>query len=113
MMWNYSRMLISEEDFYRSSKPKKALCLFGLGWSGIAAILRLKYMANPETIMKGFLTTLWSPLFFVSPLVAVGYYIRWQSRIYHEIYERTVGHMSDREMLELDVKLNPNKRVVY
>jgi hypothetical protein len=77
MMWNYSRMLISEEDYYRSSKPKKFLCIFGLSWCGIAAGLRFKYMANPEIIMKGFLTTLWSPLFFVCPFVAIGYYIRW------------------------------------
>ena len=42
-----------------------------------------------------------------------GWYIRKQSQVYHEIYERTVGHLSDRELLELDMKFNPNKQVVY
>ena len=30
-----------------------------------------------------------------------------------DIYQRTVGHMTDREMLELDIKFNPNKAMLY
>lgn len=30
-----------------------------------------------------------------------------------DIYKRTVGHMTDRELLELDIKLNPGKEILY
>ena len=53
------------------------------------------------------------PVFVISPFAMTGWYIRKQSQVYHEIYERSVGHLSDRELLELDMKLNPNKQVVY
>lgn len=49
------------------------------------------------------------PIFGLSPIVMTTWYIKNQSKVYHEIYERTVGHLSDRELLELDMKLNPSK----
>ena len=113
MMWQYSRLLISEEDFYKASKPKKVLCIFGLTWTGIAVLLRLKYLQNAETVFKSFLITPMMPVFAITPLIMSVWYIKKQSQVYHDIYERTVGHLSDRELLELDMKLNPNKKVVY
>ena len=35
-----------------------------------------------------------------------------QKAIYQDIYKRTVGHLSDREMLELEVKINPGRRMI-
>ena len=30
-----------------------------------------------------------------------------------DIYKRAVGHMTDRELLELDIKFNPSKAILY
>lgn len=109
MMWQYSRLLISEDDFYKASKPKKILCVFGIAWAGIAVFLRHKYLQNAEIIFKSFIMTPLMPIFGLSPIVMTTWYIKNQSKVYHEIYERTVGHLSDRELLELDMKLNPSK----
>lgn len=77
MMWNYSKLIISEEDYYRNSRPKKVFCVFGLSWVGTAAFLKFKYSENPEIIMKRFLTTFWSPLFVITPFIAVSCYMKW------------------------------------
>lgn len=113
MMWNYGRHVISEDDWKLSARPKKQILGFGLFWGAIAAALRYQYTANPEPLFKRFFLTPWAVLYFASPLVAAFWYQRSQSKIYHQIYERTVGHLSDVELLELDMKFNPNKKLVY
>ena len=76
MMWSYSKMLISEEDFKLASRPKKAFASFGLLWSASAAGLRYLYLANPEPIMKKFLTKPWSVIYFASPIIAAVWFTR-------------------------------------
>jgi hypothetical protein len=51
--------------------------------------------------------------FGLLPLAAIAYFIRSQLKINEGIYERTCGHLSDLEMLELDIKWNPAKKLVY
>ena len=113
MMWQYGRRLISDDDFSLSARPKKQVCIFGLSWCGVAVYLRMEYFKNAEKVFKRFLLTPASPIFFIMPFVAVYWYIKAQSKVYHQIYERTVGHLSDRELLELDQKLNPSKQLIY
>ena len=53
------------------------------------------------------------PLFFVFPVVLSVWYVRRQSQVYHEIFEKTCGNLSDLELLERDIMLNPAKAVIY
>ena len=113
MVWWYGKQLVSEEDFKMQAKPKKYICYFGLVWVLIGGGLQYVYKKNPETIFKQFLLSYRSVIYFTLPLPAIYYSYRWQQNINADIYQRTVGHLTDIQLFELDVKYNPSRRVIY
>jgi len=62
---------------------------------------------------KRFLLTPFSPIFGAIPVVSTIWWMRKQRRVYKEICEETIGHLSDRELLEFELKINPKKVLVY
>ena len=113
MVWNYSTLFISEEDYKRASFPKKCLLGFAVCYVGVAGVIKLQHAKNPEVFYKRILFTPLTPIMAIAPLFAIYQYVRVQNRVYQGIYERTVGHLSDREILELETKLNPRKALFY
>ena len=49
----------------------------------------------------------------VVPFIAIYWFYRVHCRVMDDIYKRTVGHLTDRELIELDIKLNPGKEILY
>ena len=95
MVWWYGKQLISEEDFKLQAKPKKYICWFGLLWTVIGGALQYMYKKNPETVFKRFLLSYKSLIYFSLPLPMMFSAYRWQQRINTDIYERTVGDLTD------------------
>jgi membrane associated rhomboid family serine protease len=95
MVWWYGLNLISEDDYYYQSRPKKYLGAFGVVWGVAAAYLKYRYRANPEIFYKTFLFTPFSPVYAISPIVACAWFYKKQQSVHLEIYKRTVGHLSD------------------
>ena len=52
MVWNYSRSFISEEDYYRMSRPKKFAFAFYALWGAAGFYFWNMKQANPETFYK-------------------------------------------------------------
>ena len=114
MMWTYSRLIISEEDYYKASKPKKILCAFGAVYTSACVSIWATKQANPEKYFKQILLSPFIiPAMAIAPIAAVYLFNVKQKAIYLDIYQNTVGHLSDREMLELECKINPNRRLIY
>ena len=113
MVRNYSTAFISQEDYKKSSFPKKCLAGFMLGYAGFILHLRHIYKMNTEIFFKRYIASGAAPVIAVLPFLAIWQFYRVHCRVMQDIYQRTVGHMTDREMLELDIKFNPNKAMLY
>ena len=114
MMFTYSRLLISDEDYYLSAWPKKVLFGFFSCYSVASLGIFLIKQSNPEIFYRKILI---SPaivaIMTLSPIIAVYGFTVKHAQISRDIYMRTVGHLTDREMLELECKINPNRRFLY
>lgn len=51
--------------------------------------------------------------FAVLPLGGLYLYQRKQSKTYRQMYDKYVGRLTDEELLDLDAKFQPNRKVVY
>ena len=75
MMFSYSTLLISIEDYKRASRPKKALFLFASLWTGLGIGIWAVKQMNPEIFYKKIVL---SPLVVfsmtLSPLLAITLY---------------------------------------
>ena len=113
MVWNYSLVLISRDDYKLLGRPKKEAFGFACVWTALGAGLHQVWLAQPEKFYKKFLLTAWPVAFGVVPATVFGLLYRRQNRINHEVYERTVGHLTDRELIDLDMQYTPGKRLMY
>ena len=111
-MFLHQEQLLSPEDIAAADRPKKLGMLFGVPWLAAAIFLQQAYTQKAEWVYKRFLATPAFPLFVIAPFAAVFYYSHCQSKVYRRIYEKKAGHLSDRELLELEMRLNPGKAVV-
>ncbi|TNV75640.1 hypothetical protein FGO68_gene8410 [Halteria grandinella] len=114
ILWQFSFGYISEEDYKAISRPKKvgfiAASAWGVGFMG----LNQMYSTNPERFYKKFLLTPLSFIYFaVLPLGGLYLYQKRQSQTYAAMYTKYVGKLTDEELLELDAKFQPNRKVVY
>ena len=114
IIWNYSLAFLKPEDYKRISLPKKiAGSVAGVWGCGLIGLQYL-YSTNPETFFRRFLFTPLSPIYFAAlPLCVTFLYLRSQSRIYKEMYDKYVGKLTDVELLELDGRFHKNKQIVY
>ena len=72
MMWTYSTLFISVEDYYRASKPKKMLCGFLAAYTSTGLGIWFLKQKNPEIYYKKLLLSpILMPLMALSPLIAV------------------------------------------
>jgi hypothetical protein len=109
MMWHQHVIFLEHDDYKRASYPKKTACAV-LGVWGLGALgLSILFSSNPEKFYKRFLFTPFSGLFALTPVVALIFYQRSQSRTYKELYDKYVGNLSDEELLNQDAKYNPNR----
>ena len=106
-------MIISKDDYHYIARPKKQLCVILLSWSGCAAAIKWQYQKNPEVLFKNFVLKPYSAIFVVTPFIAIGWFLKRQSTVYHECYERTVGHLTDLELLKLETDINPSRKLIY
>ena len=107
-------MFISNEDYKLAAKPKFNAFYFGSVYAACCAFLTQQYNMNPEKFYKKFLFKFpVSIAFGLAPFIATAYFVRSQYKINEGIYERTCGNMSDLDLIELDIKFNPSKLIVY
>ena len=72
MMWTYSRFLISEEDYYKLSKPKKILCSFFACWAACGLSIWMVKQNNPETFYRKIaISPFIGPIMATTPIAAV------------------------------------------
>ena len=103
---------MSPEDVKAADRPKKIGMLFGGPWLAAAIYLQNAFMNKTEWVFKMFLATPAFPVFVIAPIVVVAFYSHCQSKVYRQIYEKRAGHLTDRELLELEMRLNPGKALV-
>ena len=72
------------------------------------------YSTNPEAFFRRFLFTPVAPVyFFVLPsLLAYGYY-RTSNKAYEDLYNKYVGNYTDEQLLELEGRFSPKKKIMY
>lgn len=105
--------MIAMDDYHRLGKPKRNVFALACGWVGLGYYLKIQLKTNPQWFYQKFLITPWSAVFVVTPLALGFIFYKTQKSLYMELYEKYVGKLSDREMLELDGRLNPNKLIIY
>ena len=114
MMFAYSRCLISDEDYYRLSRPKKIMFAFMACYTSVGIGIWAVKQKNPEIYYKKLLISPFLlPLMSVILPTAVFLYFKKQREVTQDIYKRTVGHLSDKQMLELEIKINPHRKLIY
>ena len=114
MVWDYKVALVSQEDFYAMSKPKSRLMGFFGFYSLTCLWMYMTKQINPELYFrKLIISPVLVPTLAISPFIAIYAYQKAQYKVNNEVMQRTIGHLSDRELLEFEIKLNPARKVIY
>ena len=87
MMFTYSRLLISEEDYYKSSKPKKMLFGFFTCYGSVGLSIWVVKQQNPETYYKKILLSpIIIPLMVITPILASYLFVMKHRQVQQDIY---------------------------
>ena len=114
ILWNYNVGYLEPQDYKALSRPRKVATFAAFLWIGGFLGLQQLYTRNPENFYKKFLFTPWAPLYLaVIPLGVLCLFWKTDSDVYQRMYDKYVGKMSDEELLMLDCKFNPNRKIIY
>ncbi|CDW77141.1 UNKNOWN [Stylonychia lemnae] len=113
MMMAYSFAWLEKPDHKRLSYYQQQAGAMILAWSGAAYYYSIQLAQNPQKFYQEFLLTRKSGLFSFVPLGVAAYYHFKQQKLYNELYEKYCGQLSDKELLQLDAKFNPKKKMFY
>ena len=110
----YKMFLVEPEDYYKTSQPKYKLFSFMAVYAGAVGFIWHTKQVNPEVYFKKMISSpIWMVPMAVAPFLAFYAYNKKTNELKHELYLKTVGHLTDREILELEIKINPKRLTLY
>ena len=101
MVWWSSASLIGVEGYKELSKPKKRTAAAFAIYSAPLFYVFLRHLRNPEYGYKNMLRPAAFVYCTVIPIALLYYGFSRSKQAKENIYKRTVGDMSDKELLEL------------